>query len=86
VERSNTDTPQKPTGKEKGSRSVFTPSTVRSLATTSENPENPIRALEFDDVHDHDHDVHDDHDDRVMTPISSPQKSPPRLRSKKRSL
>lgn len=76
VESSNAETPQKPTGEEKGPRSVFTPSTVRSLATTLENPENPIRALEFDDVH-------DDHDDRVMTPISSPLKSPPHLRSKK---
>lgn len=79
VERSNTDTPQKPTGEEKGPRSVFTPSTVRSLATTLENPENPIRALEFnDDDDDHDHDYDD-----VKTPISSPLKSPPRLRSKK---
>jgi len=78
VERSNTDTPQKPTGEEKGPRSVFTPSTVRSLATTLENPENPIRALEFnDDDDDHDHDYDD-----VKTPISSPLKSPPRLRSK----
>ena len=80
VKRSNTDTPQKPTGEEKGPRSVFTPSTVRSLATTLENPENPIRALEFND-HDHDHD-HDHGDDDVKTPISSPLKSPPRLRSK----
>ena len=76
VKRSNTDTPQKPTGEEKGPRSVFTPSTVRSLATTLENLENPIRALEFnDDDHDHDH-------DDLKTPISSPLKSPPRLRSK----
>ena len=79
VERSNTDTPQKPTGKGKGSRSVMTPSTVRLLAPTLENSENPIRALDFNDVHD----VHDDHDHDVMTPISSPLNSPPHLRSKK---
>jgi len=74
VESSNTDTPQKPTGEEKGPRSVFTPSTVRSLATTLENPENPIRALDFNVV---------GVDDRVITPISSPLKSPPLIRSKK---
>lgn len=97
VKRSNAETPQKPTGEEKGSRSVLTPSTVRSFAMTSKNLDNPIRALDFDA---------DDYDGAgaVMTSPSrspprspsrspprspprsrSPMKSPPRLRSKTRS-
>ena len=91
VKRSNAETPQKPTGEEKGSRSVLTPSTVRSFAMTSKNlNNNPIRALDFD--------ADDDYDGAgaVMTSPSrspprspprsrSPMKSPPRLRSKTRS-
>ena len=74
---SNTDTPQKVSGNEKGSQSVLTPYTVRSFAPTLHNPlgDKTVQHLSFDDELGLD-----------TTPPASPAnfKSPPRLPSKSR--
>lgn len=78
---SNTDTPQKVSGDEKGPQSVLTPSTGRSFAPTLHNPlgDKTVQHLSFDDELGLD-----------TTPPASPAspastakfKSPPRLLSK----
>ena len=74
VNRTDLTTPQKVSGYEKDPRSVFTPSTIRSLAPTLDNPEGgqTVKNLLFDDDPSPD-----------TTPLSSPVKSTPgRLSSK----
>lgn len=78
VESSNAVTPEKVSGGEKEPQSIFTPTTGRSFAPTLDNPEDlTVRHLTFDDGVDNNGD-----DDGVVTPISSPMKSPPPLSSK----
>lgn len=66
VNRPELTTPQKVSGDEKDSRSVFTPSTIRSLAPTLDNPEGgdlTVKNLSFDDE-----------SSPTATPLSSPLK------------
>lgn len=66
VNRSELTTPQKVSGEEKDPRSVFTPSTIRSLAPTLDNPEGgdlTVKNLSFDDE-----------SSPTATPLSSPLK------------
>ena len=70
-------TPQKVSGYEKDPRSVFTPSTIQSLAPTLNEPQGgdlTVKHLSFDNEPSPD-----------TTPLSSPLKSPPPVSSKSKS-